>query len=386
MATRDIRGIQGWCDPKFENVRDAFVQNFERGLEPGGAAVAVTLGGHPVVDLHGGFVDRGHTQRWQKDTLINLASTTKGILAICVLRLVDQGALELDAPVARYWPAFGCLGKEGITVRDVLSYRAGLPALRTRLSPEALYDWTAMTEALVAEEPWWPPGTQHGYHAMTIGWLAGELVRRVSGRTVGRYLREQLALPFDLDLHIGLGPREEARTADVRATRPEPGQPSFVETVMTDPDSMSGRAFLNPVLCLTPQVLNSHAWRATELPFANAHGTASALAHLYGALAHTGGRVLSASLVDVARTEHAFGYDPVLREITRYGVGFMLPHEGFACSPNPRAFGNPGAGGYLAFADPEASLGFAYVTSKMSLSTLLDPRAAALSEATYACL
>ncbi|WP_394846093.1 beta-lactamase family protein [Pendulispora brunnea] len=381
--------IQGSCDPKFEKIRDAFALNFERGLEPGGAAVSVTVHGRPVVDLHGGFVDRGHTQPWQKDTLINLASTTKGILAICVLHLVDRGVIEFDAPVARYWPEFARAGKEGITVRDVLSHRAGLPAVRPRLSPEALYDWTAMTAALAAEEPWWPPGTQHGYHAMTIGWLAGELVRRVTGRTVGQYLREELASPLGLDLHIGLGPREEARTADVRTTRPEPGRTAFVQTVMNEPDSMSGWAFLNPVLCLTPQVLNSHAWRAAELPFANAHGTASSLAHLFGALAHHARgheKVLSASIVDAARTEHAFGYDPVLREATRYGIGFMLPHEGFACSPNPRAFGNPGAGGFLAFADPEASLGFAYVTSKMSVHTLLDPRAARLSEATYACL
>jgi CubicO group peptidase (beta-lactamase class C family) len=382
--------IEGHCDLRFSRVREAFAENFALRGELG-AAVAVTLDGESVVDLWGGHIDKPRSRPWRPDTLVNCYSTTKGITAICAHRLVDQGALDLDAPVARYWPEFNQAGKHRIAVRQLLNHRAGLPALRRRLPPERMYDWATMVAALAAEEPWWTPGTAHGYHAMTYGWLVGEVIRRASGKSVGTLLREELAGPLGIDLFVGLPPELEGRVSDLRPSPPPPaGVRNFAAELMAEPQSMAALAFTNPLLPLLLEVVNSHEWRAAELPAVNGHANARALARLYGALASGGSldgyRVLTHESIGRARTEEAMGEDLVLKETTRFGGGFMLSHAGAAFGPNDGAFGHPGGGGSIGFADPETGIGFGYTPNKMGPYILLDPRATKLIDALYASL
>jgi CubicO group peptidase (beta-lactamase class C family) len=206
--------IDGHCDERFAAVRRAFERNLcERGEV--GAAVTIYIDAEPVVDLWGGFADAGRERPWLRDTIAHVASTTKGMTSICMHRLVEEGRLDLDAPVARYWPEFAQAGKGDLPVHLLLSHRAGLPAIRRDLPEGSLYDWTLMTETLAAESPWWEPGTQHGYHAISFGYLAGELLRRIDGRTLGRFFRDEIAAPLALDFHIGLDARHDGRCAEM---------------------------------------------------------------------------------------------------------------------------------------------------------------------------
>lgn len=386
----DRANLHGTCAPRFARVRDAFAENFSARDELG-AAVCITLDGIPVVDLWGGHVDKERTRPWQSDTLVNVFSTTKGWTATCALRLVDQGKLDLDAPIARYWPEFAAAGKEQIPVWWLLDHRAGLPALRELLPPEALFDWGAMTRALAAEAPWWPPGTKHGYHPYTFGWLVGEVIRRVSGRMPGVYFREEIAGPLGLDAHIGIGPSEDGRIARLRPGRSEPSEgPSLFQRLAAEPTSMAAKAFANPPSMVAPGVTSSREWRSAELPAVNGHATARAIARLYGALALGGTldgvRVLSPESVALAGRERVRGQDAVLGVSTRFGAGFMLSQPGNRMGPNEGTFGHPGAGGSLGFADPVARLGFGYTTCRMGTQILLDPRAQALIDALYSAL
>lgn len=383
--------IHGACDDKFARVREVFAESFSHRLALG-ASLAVTVDGRPVVDLWGGFADGARTRPWRSDTLVNVFSTTKGLAAMVALRLVDDGLLDLDAPVARYWPEFAQADKGAIPVAALLSHRAGLPAVRDVLPNEALYDWSAMTSALAAQAPWWTPGARHGYHAVTYGWLVGEVVRRVAGRTLGRYFREELAGPLDLDAHIGFGPEHDGRCAELRAG-PRPDTPTLFDRIMGDPTSMTARAFANPLSMLMPSNFASRAWRAAELPAVNGHATARALARLYGALACGGTldgvRVSTPESIGRASAEHSSGRDAVLETETRFGLGFMLSQPGVPdgmFGPNEGAFGHPGAGGSVAFADPKARVGFGYTMNRMGTSILLDPRALSLIDAVYASL
>ncbi len=387
--------IQGTCDPRFEGVLRSFEENFRAEGERHeiGAALAITVDGEPVVDLWAGSADPGRTRPWQKDTLVNVYSTTKGITALCAHRLVEEGRLDLDAPVASYWPEFAQAGKERIPVRWLLSHRAGLPALREILPGEALYDWDAMCTALAAEEPWWTPGEQHGYHAVTYGWLVGEVVRRIDGRSLGTYFREEIAEPLGLDFHIGLPESEHARCADMgpmAAPDPTVEGANLAHAILAEPESMLARAFMNPPsMAAGPNV---PAWRSAEIPGANGHGTARALARLYGAMACGGDlegvHVLSPESVASASTEQSHGEDAVLQLKTRIGLGFMLTQDrpGAAFGPGKRGFGHPGAGGSVGFGDPDARMGFGYVMNRMGPHILLDPRAVALIDALYGSL
>src|SRR5437870_5187585 len=204
----------GACDRRFERVRKAFVENFERRGEVG-AAVAVTVDGHPVADLWGGHADQSKTRPWNRDTIVNVWSTTKGLTAICAHRLAGEGRLDFEAPVAQYWPEFAQGGKGKIPVKFLLSHRAGLAAIRAPLPNEALFSWEIVTRELARQEPWWEPGTRHGYHAITFGWLVGEVVRRITGRSLGTYFREAIAQPLGVDLHIGVDEAEHGRVADM---------------------------------------------------------------------------------------------------------------------------------------------------------------------------
>ena len=203
------------------------------------------IDGKLVVDLWGGHSDKARTKPWTRDTLVNIYSTTKGLAAMCAHRLVDQGKLDLDAPVAKYWPEFAQAGKDKLPVRYLLSHRAGLPAVRKALPPEALYDWNTMTNALAAQEPWWVPGTKHGYHAITYGWLVGEVVRRASGKTLGTYFRDEIVTPLGLDAHIGLDAKHDSRTTNiipVTAARPGRSQPARRVAQATPSPSPSRRS------------------------------------------------------------------------------------------------------------------------------------------------
>jgi CubicO group peptidase (beta-lactamase class C family) len=385
--------IHGSCDPRFAKVKQAFAENL-RSQNEVGASVSVCVDGETVVDLWAGFTDQQRTKPWQRDTLVNVYSTTKGMTALCAHRLVEEGKLDLDAPVSRYWPEFGAAGKSQLPVRLLLGHRAGLPAVRSLLPPEALYDWDAITSALAAETPWWTPGEQHGYHAVTFGWLVGEVVRRISGRSLGTYFRDEIAKPLDADFQIGLPDAEHGRVGEMSAIpldAPADGEGmSLAMTFMKDPEGMAARAFMNPSSML--QGPNNAAWRRAEIPGANGHATARGLARIYGAVARGGDldgvHVIGRESIERCREEQSRGRDAVLQIDTRFGLGFMLPQgrPGTDFGPSPGAFGHPGAGGSVGFADPERRVGFGYVMNRMGPHILLDPRATALIDASYKSL
>jgi len=381
--------IHGECDPRFAAVGEAFRENFRSQGEIG-ASVAVVLQGRLVVDLWGGYADRNKKAPWGRDTLVNVFSTTKGVTAICAHRLIERGLLAPETPVAKYWPEFAAAGKGHIPVGWLLNHRAGLPAVRKNLPDEALYDWKVMTDTLAAEEPWWVPGEKHGYHAVTFGWLLGELIHRVSGRSVGTYFREELGVPLDLDFHIGLDPTAQARVARISSSRMPPVDEDgkkLMQLLVSKPHGMVARAFTNPFSIING--VNTSAWRSAEIPSANGHGTARALARLYGILALGGDidgiRVLSSETIRNCFQEESYGTDEILQTVTRFGPGFMLNQDrpGASYGPGRHSFGHPGAGGSVAFADPEAGLGFAYVMNRMGPHILIDPRATALIDAVY---
>jgi CubicO group peptidase (beta-lactamase class C family) len=377
--------IQGGCRPRYARVREAFAEGFRSRREIG-AAVAITVEGEPVVDLFAGHADPARTRPWQRDTIVHLYSATKGMAALCAHRLLERGALALDEPVARYWPEFAAEGKGSIPVRWLLSHRAGLPALRTPLPAEALYDPHAMAAALAAAAPCLPPGTL-GYHPMTFGWLVGELVRRASGRSLGRFFREEIAEPLGADLHIGLDPAEEKRAADVTDLEPPPELAASFGAAQGGEPPLLLLAFANPS---GHGDHNSPQHRRAEIPAINGHGSAAALARIYGALACDGEldgvRVLAPESVALARTQQDAGVDPLLGIPLRMGLGYWLAQPrvpGFGFGPNEGAFGHPGAGGSLGFADPSARVGFGYVTNRMGSEITIDERPQALIDAFY---
>ncbi|HZO81028.1 MAG TPA: serine hydrolase domain-containing protein [Candidatus Binataceae bacterium] len=381
--------IEGDCDARFARVREAFAENFSRRDEVG-ASFALVVDGRPVADLWGGWADKARTRPWTRDTIVNTFSTTKGLTAICAHRLAAAGRFDLDMPVAKYWPEFAAAGKERIPVRMLLNHRAGLAAIRRPLAVGDLYDWPTITAALAAEEPWWEPGTRHGYHALTFGYLVGEVIRRITGRSVGSYFREEIAGPLGIDAHIGLAARDDERTAQmIGAPPPAPGEFNLLAEAARSPESVTAKAFMNP-LVLTMAVVNSRGWRGAEIPAANGHTNARALARLYGALARGGEldgvRVMPAAQIAACHTQESHGRDEVLLISTRFSAGFMMSQAGEEMGPNPRAFGHPGAGGSLGFADPDARVGFGYAMNKMGGGILLDPRAKALIAAVYESL
>ncbi len=377
--------VEGTCEPRFARVREAFAGSFANGEV--GASVSVYVDGRPLVDLWGGHSDRERSRPWTRDTIANVYSTTKGMTAICANRLVEQGKLDLDAPVARYWPEFAQAGKERIPVRWLLSHQAGLPALSKTVTREGRFDWGYMTDALAAQKPWWEPGTKHGYHALTFGYLVGEVVRRVDGRSLGAYFKDEVARPLGLDFWIGLPDSEHARAADMIPA--PPGAPNLFANAAANPESLVGRVFGNPLL--EPGSVNTREWRRAEIPAANGHGTARSLARVYGALAVGGTldgvQVLSREQIERASSEQVFGDDEVLAPIpTRFGLGFMLTQPMIPFGPNPRSFGHPGAGGSIAFADPDARLGFGYVMNQMQMGLGGDARGFALIREVYEAL
>jgi CubicO group peptidase (beta-lactamase class C family) len=386
-----VTEIDGWTTPEFAGVRAAFAANFAAHGDVG-AAVAVYRHGRPVVDLWGGVADPATGRAWERDTLQVVMSTTKGVVAGCAHLLAQRGELDLDAPVAKYWPEFAAAGKGEIPVRWLLTHQAGLPVLDTPVTPEQAIAWDPVVEALAAQRPAWEPGTRAGYHAMTYGWLVGEVVRRASGRTVGRFLAEEIAGPLGLDLFIGLPAREHPRMSRlVEATPaaatlaaidldalPEPMRAAMAP--WTDPDSLTVRAMLKVVV--PPLDLDAPAAWAAEIPSGNGIATARGLAGFYAALIGPlaapicGHRILDAEHLAAATAEQFSGTDAVLNVPARAATGFGLPLPG-AFWHTPTAFGTTGRGGSIGFADPASGLAFGYVMNHL-VDSPLDPRAANL--------
>ena len=372
--------IHGFCKAGFQGVSDAFEQNFAAGLEVG-ASFAATVDGAFVVDIWGGSEDPAKTSPWRQDTLMNVFSTTKAMTAICLHMLADRGLVDFDAPVARYWPEFAQNGKENIPVRQLVSHQGGLPSVSRPLPGSAFYDWDLMIEALAEETPWWEPGTANGYHAVTFGYLAGEIIRRVSGRSVGTFFREEVAEPLNADFHIGFGPALDQRVGEMIPAPVAGG-------VTMPPDSLLMRVMTNPALSL--EACNTREWRACEIPAANGHGNARSCARIMSALACGGEvdgvRLMSQAAIENAITEQCYRPDLVLGVPMRWGLGFMLASKDLPLGPNPRIFEHGGAGGSLAIADPDARASWGYVMNRVDASTTGDVRGSNLAGAFYKAL
>lgn len=378
--------VQGTAAAGFEPVRDAFVRNFER-LGERGAAVTVYRGGRKVVDLWAGTRDVAGREPWALDTAQVVRSATKGIAAAVPLLLHQRGQIDLDAPVGTYWPQFKAAGKERTLVRHLLSHRAGVPVLDEPLTPAEALDGESGPRALAAQRPVWEPGTDHGYHAHTYGWLVAELVRRVTGRTIGRWVAEEIARPLGLDFWIGL-PGDEARRVgrigDVTEPPAAGGELRLrpkrsVADAYADPASLTWRAF--GVIRPSPDE-NGAAYHAAEMPASGGISTARALARCYAAMIGPvdGHRLFAPATLTLARTEESAGPDRVLVVATRFGLGYML-HGPAAPMLSRGSFGHPGRGGSLGFADPESGIAFGYVTNGMRKGVTADPRAQALVRA-----
>ncbi|MFJ2719194.1 serine hydrolase domain-containing protein [Streptomyces sp. NPDC087437] len=381
--------VHGAVAEGFEQVGEAFAANFALRGERG-AAVAVYRDGHRVVDLWAGTRDVDGTADsapWERGTAQIVRSATKGVAAAVLLLLHQRGELDLDAPVGAYWPEFKAAGKERTRVRDLLAHRAGVPVLDRPLTPEQAADPVLGAEAVAAQAPVWEPGTDHGYHAQTYSWLTGELVRRVTGRTIGEWIAREVAGPVGADLWVGLpageagrvglvGQVEPPRSAAGLRTRPK----RSVAEAYADPESLTRRAFA----AITPLPdENDPAYRAAVLPASNGIATADGLARFYAALigeVDGGTRLFTPQTTELARTEHSAGPDRVLVAPTRFGLGHML-HSPASPLLGPGSFGHPGRGGALAFADPDSAIAFAYVTNGFHPNVTADPRAQALVHA-----
>ncbi len=371
---------QGYCVDEFEAVRDAFQENFAMGDELG-ASVCVVHDGKVVVDLWGGH-SAPSGEPWQKDTIVNVYSTTKTMAAVCMLMLADRGLVDFDAPVARYWPEFAQNGKEGVLVRHVMSHSAGLAGFDSRVEIEELYNWDDICTRLARQAPWWEPGTASGYHAITQGYLQGEILRRVDGRSLGTFFREEIAIPLNVDFHIGLATQHDDRVGEMVPPT------ATMDQISGDPDSVATRTFRSAVL--TGREPQTRAWRAAEIPAAGGIGNARAVARVHGALAAGGAldgvRLLAPETVAMAQQQQTNGKDLVLGVWMLFGMGFGLMNPRNPFTPSPGAFYWGGWGGSIAVVDPDTRTSIAYVMNRMGESTLGDQRSAGIIQATYASL
>lgn len=375
--------VHGWVAAGFEPLREAFAANFDVHGEVGAACCAYR-GGRVVADLWGGLADPTTGRSWQENTLQLVFSATKGVTAICVHALVERGVLDLDAPVARDWPEFGAAGKGGITLRQVLCHQAGLAVVEGDLDLAQVLAWDPVVEAIAAQKTDWEPGTAHGYHVRSFGWILGELVRRASGRSLGRFFAEEVAAPLGLDFWIGLPAAQLPRCA--RTIPPDPDAASLAE--LLGADSLTARAMSGPSnLFAYDETWNRPEVLAAEMPSSNGVGEARALARLYAAtLGEVDGvRVLAPETVARAREPHSEGPDKVIVRPMRYALGFVLP-PALAPGCGEASFGHPGAGGSLAFADPEADVSLGYAMNRMQFDVRGDPRSQGLVTALYDCL
>lgn len=372
--------IKGVCPEKFNAVREAFTKNFEEDLECG-ASFAVTINGKMEIDIWGGFRDEAKTEPWEEDTIVNVFSTTKLMTALCVHMLVDRGLLDAEAPVAQYWPEFAQEGKEKLPVKYLLSHTSGLAGWDKTIRATKLYRWDKIVDLLANQKPWWEPGTQSGYHTLTHGFLLGELVRRVTGKTLGTFFREEVADPLNADFHIGLSEENDPRVGEL--TPPSPID--LTELGDLDPKSIAMRSLTNPIM--DARITKTREWRAAEIPAANGQGNARSVAKITAVLACGGflGNVKLMSLKTLEKSieEQSHTKDLVLGVPIRFGLGWGLPSEEFPVSPNERAFFWGGWGGSIIIVDLDAKMSIAYVMNKMTSSLTGDPRSERLIEAVF---
>jgi CubicO group peptidase (beta-lactamase class C family) len=376
--------IDGEVAPGFDAVRDAFAANFEQRDEVG-AAVCAYVDGQPVVDLWGGVADTETSAPWERDTIVTVFSSTKGVTATCANLAIERGLLDPDATVATYWPEFAANGKAGITVGQVMSHQAGLPLVEGDITLDEALTWDIVVDRLAGQAPIWEPGSQHGYHMRTYGWLVGELLRRVTGRSVGQFLRDEIGGPFDIDFWIGLPEALEPRMArlvppatDMGAALAQLGDSLLIARVFSNPGGHFNY----------DDMWNTRQLRACELPSSNGIGNARALARLYAATVGDGvdgNRLLQEATVKAATVEQVRGTDAVIMAETVFGLGYMLGRSFGAANP-PSCFGHAGAGGSLSFADPDRRVGFGYVMNDLRFDPNGDPRSESLVAALYGCL
>lgn len=391
MYAQPRAAVNGSCSPAFEHVREAFAANFKHRNEIG-AAVAVWVDGEIVVNLWGGAASTDG-KPWQHDTLASIFSGSKALTSTCTHLLADRGELSLDDPVADYWPEFAQAGKQHITVAEVLSHRSGVIGPRKRLTPNATRDWDAVCAHIAEAEPWWEPGTAQGYHMVTFGFVLGEIVRRITGRNLGHYLRTEIAEPLGIDVHIGLPTSEHHRCADmfnkphIRDVLNQCAAPGYPTSLDEHP-----LAAISVAIGFIPDdELGSNditAWRTAEYPATNAHVTAIGLATFYNALAQ--GKLLSYEHMQKCRiSQGGFDTDLVLGPRVAdhgWGLGFMLNQRGLN-GPNRKIFGHGGSGGSFGFVDLEHRIGYAYVMNNFDATKCnADPRSVALSDEVYSAL
>jgi len=379
--------IDGLVTAGWEPVADAFARNFEFGDV--GAACCVVVDGAPVVDIVGGRADAHVAPEWRHDTLAVVFSTTKGATAACANLLVARGELDPDAPVADYWPEFAANGKEHVLVRHVLSHSAGLPVVEGDFTLEQSLAWSPIVEQLARQAPRWEPGTAVGYHMRTYGWLTGELIRRITGTTVGAFFRAEIADPLGLDWWIGLPESEEPRVAPVipPVTSDDPEVRALMDAVMA-PGTMLGDALTGPAGHFHyDEMWNTRALHECELPSSNGVASAAAVARMYASLVTEvdGVRILDDDAIARATTMQIEGTDLVIGAPMRYGLGFSLG-DAVSSAARPSAFGHSGAGGSLGFADPEHRFGFGYVMNRMQVGLAEDRRPRNLVRAVYRVL
>jgi len=372
--------ISGTVAPAFEAAREAFAANFARDgdYQEIGASLAAFHRGRSVVDLWGGFSDRARTKPWTRDTLINVWSSTKGVMAVAVAMLVERGLIRYEDRVASVWPEFAQAGKEQVTIAQALSHQAGLPGFAEPTAIEDQYDWQSCCSKLERQKPAWEPGSASSYHAMTYGWLAGEILRRVTGQSPGQFVRDEIGAPLSADIFIGLPASEEFRVAEMIGPKRQPVMPPLSETAMM--------ALTNPQQ--NPEAPNARGWRAAEIPAANGQASAMGLARLYAALAN-GGALDGAALLSpqsiAAMTAPATRdgrADGMLGFVDSWGMGMALNTPGIYGS-NPRAFGHSGWGGSFGCADPDAGIAVGYVCNQMGPDLVGDLRTMGLCRAIF---
>ncbi len=372
--------IEGICDKRFISAKNAFEKNFELGLEVG-ASFAVSLNGELVVDIWGGFSDSAKTKPWEKDTIVNVFSTTKVMTALCIYLLIDKGLIDVEAPVSKYWPEFAQANKEDVLVKHLLSHSAGLPGFDEEIPVEALYDWDRIINLLAAQKPWWRPGTKIGYHMITFGYLLGELVRRVTGRSLGTYFRENIAEPLNIDFQIGISEDYDSRVANI--ITPEKFFAKWQVILSKLFLRKTVKVFYNPNL--EDVDFNSRAWRSAEIPSGNGHGNARSIAKV-GSILACGGmydkkKILSRSTVEEVIEPQISGRDIImLFRPAKFGLGIGLLDNKFFIGP--RSFGWGGAGGSLCVMDLEKKLSIGYAMNKMYIKGE-DPRTGPIFKAVW---
>ena len=372
--------IHGTCKQQFEGVKAVFEENFEQRGDVG-ACVAVSVEGEPVVDLWAGYRDRAHTLPWERDTIVNVYSTTKTMTALTALLLADRGELDLHAPVQRYWPEFAQNGKDKVEVRHLLSHSAGLSGMDEPMSDQDVYDWEKMVTALARQAPWWEPGTASGYHALTQGHLIGEVVRRVTGLSLGQFFRRELAEPLGADFHIGTGPEHDHRIGELIP-------PETAPAAEAKPDSIAARTFANPFI--SARASSTRAWRAAEIPAANGHGNARSVMRVQTLAANLGvafgQRLMSEAGCRAIFDEQTFGKDLVLGVPVKFGMGYGITTDAMPMGPNPNIAYWGGWGGSTAVIDLDARLCISYVMNRMEGNLMGDLRGFKLLQAAHRSL